>query len=202
MKGLSLTRRKSFEAALPEEVPLEVDAIYRAYAQRVAGWAARLGGPRLDVEDVVQEVFLTVIRKLPDFRGEGRVTTWLFRITENVVRHRRRKERFRRWLGGTADEVAGDVVSGRPTPVEELERRQATALVYRALDALPEKDRTVLILFELDELPGEAVAELCGLKLQTLWVRLHRARAKFLVRLEQLDGERAPTRRTLSETTA
>jgi RNA polymerase sigma-70 factor, ECF subfamily len=185
-----------------EDVPLDVDALYRAHAQRVACWAARLAGPSLDVEDLVQEVFLTVHRLLPSFRGEARVTTWMFRITENVVRHRRRKERFRRWLGGSSTDVAGHVPSPRPTPVEELERRQAAETVYRVLDTLPEKYRTVLVLFELEEYSGEEIAQLTGQKLATVWVWLHRARAQFLAKLEKLDARHLVAARSWRETVA
>src|SRR5262249_14147909 len=67
--------------------------LYRAHAQTVARWASRLGGPAIDVEDVVQEVFLVVQRRLDGFRGDAHVKTWLYRITANVVRWRRRKDK-------------------------------------------------------------------------------------------------------------
>jgi len=185
-----------------DDVPLDVEAVYRAHAQRVGRWAARLAGPTLDVDDLVQEVFLTVQRELHTFRGVARLTTWLFRITENVVRHRRRKDRVRRWLMGTADEVAGQLPSPRPTPLESLERRQATELVYRVLDGLPEKYRTVLVLFELEELGGEEIATLLGVKIATVWVQLHRARARFLSRLEEIERVDALASRPLRETVA
>ncbi len=165
--------------------PPEIGALYRAHAQLVARWAARLGGPAIDAEDVVQDVFLTAQRLLPGFRGEAQVTTWLFRITHNAVRHRRRRERVRRWFFGAASE--GDAVaSTRPTPVEDLERREASRLVYRALDRLADRDRTVIVLFELEGESGERVAELMGAKVATVWVWLHRARARFLTALEAL----------------
>jgi RNA polymerase sigma-70 factor, ECF subfamily len=170
------------------DTPLEVDAIYRAHASRVARWAARLGGPTVDVEDVVQEVFLTVHRLLHEFRGEAQITTWLFRMTQNVVRHRRRKERWRRWLGGSSDDVAGHLPSLRPTPVEAIEQREAQQLVYRVLDRMSEKYRTVIILFEIDGRSGEEIAELTCTKLETVWVHLHRARAQFLMLLEKAES--------------
>jgi len=169
--------------------PLALAEVYRRHARDVGRWAARLGGPATDVEDVVQEVFLAAHRKLGGFRGDASLTTWLYRITENVVRHRRRKERFRRWLGGTADETAGEVAAPGPSPLEALGERQATERVYRVLNGMKEKYRTVLILFELEELSGEQVASLTGAKLATVWVWLHRARADFARRLAELDAE-------------
>jgi RNA polymerase sigma-70 factor, ECF subfamily len=177
----------------PEEAPLGLAALYDAHAGRVAGWAARLAGPSLDAEDIVHEVFLAAGQRLAEFRGEARVTTWLYRITANVVRDRRRKEQ-RLWrrnrAGGAAQHGAP-----RPTPVEELERRQATELVYRVLDEMKEEERTLLILFEIEALPGEEIAELLDLRVETVWVRLHRARARFRERLERLFPEECDTLR-------
>jgi RNA polymerase sigma-70 factor (ECF subfamily) len=177
------------DAEVDDGRALDFDALYHAHAQDVARWAARLGGPTVDAEDVAQEVFLIVHRQIGGWRGEARPTTWLYRITENVVRHRRRKERWRRWLGGSADEVAGDRPSPALGPLAELERKQAAALVYRALDGLPEKQRSALILFELEGATGDEIAELLGARPATVWVWLHRARAKFLERLTALDEE-------------
>jgi len=164
--------------------------VYREHMQLVARWASRLAGPGLDVEDLVQEVFLQVHRLLPGFRGEAQLTTWLYAITHNVVRTRRRKERFRRlfWFAGDPDRL--HLVASGPTPIEAAERRQSADLIYRALDRLPEKYRTVFILFEIDGRSGEEIAELTGIKLATVWVQLSRARAQLLTQLEKLERGR------------
>ena len=169
------------------ETTLELGAVYRAYAPRVARWAGRLGGPSLDAEDTVQEVFLVVQRRLVEFRGDAELSTWLFRITENVVCQRRRKERLRRWLRGSAEEVAGELDAGAPSPIEVIERGQAAAYVYRILDGMTESYRTALTLFELEGLSGEQIAALTGTSVEAVWVRLHRARAQFLDRMKKLD---------------
>jgi RNA polymerase sigma-70 factor (ECF subfamily) len=173
----------------PSYAPPELGALYREHAGTVARFAQRLAGPTLDVEDLVQEVFLVAHAQLPKFRGEAKLTTWLYRITENVVRHRRRKERFRRWLGGSSEEIGGKAASGRPTPVEDLERREASRTVYRVLDQMSERYRTLIILFELDGKSGEEIAELTGQKVNSVWVALHRARQQFLERLERLESQ-------------
>lgn len=174
----------------------EIGALYRAHAQTVARWACRLGGPAIDVEDVVQEVFLTVHRLLPEFRGEAKITTWLFRITQNQVRHQRRKLRFRQFLSGTATDVIGQTASTKPTPIEVLEQRQANATIYRVLDGMSDKYRTAFILFEIEQVSGEEIANLMGQKVSTIWVWLHRARAQFTAGFEKL--ERAEGDRTSS----
>ena len=67
------------------EAPVSLDALYRAHAPVVARWAAHLGGPSLDVQDAVHEIFLIVRRRLPEFRGESKPTTWLYRITAKTL---------------------------------------------------------------------------------------------------------------------
>jgi len=167
------------------EEPGGFDALYREHAGRVARWAARLGGPSVDVDEVVQEVFLVVHQQLPSFRGEARVTTWLYRITANIARHRRRRARWWRLLAGEPADALDRLPSPRPTPVEELERRQAADRVYRILDGMNDRYRTLLILFELEGLDADAISELTGHRPETLWVALHRARTQFVARLQR-----------------
>lgn len=166
-----------------------VEELYRRHAVMVARWAARLGGPALPHEDVVQEVFLTVQRELPKFRGEAKVTTWLYRITRHAVQHRRRKDRFRRWLKGLAVEVAGDLPSAEPQPGALLEQREQVDRLYAVLDQLNDRYREVLVLFELEKRTGEEIAALMGARVETVWVWLHRARAQFAKRFAQLEAE-------------
>jgi RNA polymerase sigma-70 factor (ECF subfamily) len=167
--------------------PPTLGALYDAYAAAVMRWASRLAGPGFDLEDIVHDVFLVAQRELPRFREEGHTASWLYQITANLVRHRRRKERFRRWLGGSAEEVAGHVPAGRPTPCEELERRDDQRAVYAVLAQMRSPYREVLILFELEGLSGEEIATLTGAKLATVWVQLHRARKNFLRLVTALD---------------
>jgi RNA polymerase sigma-70 factor (ECF subfamily) len=172
----------------PSEIP-DLDALYRVHAPTVARWAAKLAGPSTDVEDLVHEIFLVARQKLPDFRGDAKLTTWLYRITERVVLATRRKDRFRHWFARSRHlEIEGTLSPSHLTPVDELERRQSTETVYRILDRMPDKYRTVLILFELEELTGEEIAALTGLKLATVWVHLHRARDRFLADMKRALG--------------
>jgi RNA polymerase sigma-70 factor (ECF subfamily) len=165
---------------------LSVEEVYRAYVADVGRWAARLGGPGLELEDVVQEVFELVQRELPRFRGEARLSTWLYRITENVVRHHRRGGLFGRRRRGRYREQ--ELVSEECSSTERLESREAYELVYRALDGMNERYRTAIILFEIEDLSGDEVAERMGIKLANLWVVLHRARAELVRRLSVLRG--------------
>ena len=172
-------------------LPPDLDEIYRCHAPAVARWVARLGGPTADVDDLVQEIFLVAERQLADFRGNAKVTTWLYRITEHVVRGRRRKDRLRHWLMLSRRADVERTASPPPlTPIEELERRRDAATVYRILDRMPDRYREVLILFELEGASGEEIATLTGRKPATVWVHLHRARQRFLEELDRDGGGR------------
>ena len=167
--------------------PLEITALYRAHAAEVERWVARLAGPAVDAEDVVQEVFLVVQRRLPEWRAEAKLTTWLYRITERVVHRQRRKQRIGRWLRGLAGDFAAQIPAERLTPVDDLERKEAARVVYAALEGLERKMRAVVVLFEIDGLSGEEIAALTGTKVATVWVQLHRGRARFLKRLREME---------------
>lgn len=167
---------------------LEAAEIYQLHARRVWGWAARLGGPSVEPDDVVQEVFLTVYKRLGEFRGDSKITTWLYRITQNIIRQRRRSERLQLWFSGTPQEVGAEVAAQDESPVQAIERRQSTERLYQILDGMKENYRTALILFEIEQLSGEEISELIGVRISTLWVWLHRARALFLKRLQALEA--------------
>jgi RNA polymerase sigma-70 factor, ECF subfamily len=151
---------------------------YRDYAARVARWAARLGGSDADVEDIVQEVFLVVSRKWSTLRADDNFASWLFQVTRKIAANQRRRLRWRR-LWSRGDDVASAFWDG-PNPDAELERRQALALFHRALDRLPEKQRTVFALFELEGMSTAAIAELVQRNLSTVKVQLVRARERFI----------------------
>jgi RNA polymerase sigma-70 factor (ECF subfamily) len=197
MKGFASGRQKGeggmverFRAPPAEDVvAADAGELYRKYAETVGRWVARLGGPLIDREDAVHEVFVIAHRLRPSAQGAARITTWLFRVTAKVVSHRRRKDRWRRWLRGSADEAVGRLAADGPSPVEALESREQQTLVYRVLDRLPDRHRTVLILFEMDGLSGDEIASLFDAKVSTIWVWLHRARASFRAELSRLEAE-------------
>lgn len=176
----------------PMPVAFDIAAVYRSHGASVARWAARLAGPALEAEDIVQEVFMIAQRKRASFRGDSSPARWLYRITERVVAHRRRRDRWRRWLSGAGDRAARDVPSLDPTPLDSVQRRQAAALFYQALEGMPQNHRSAFILFELEELSGAQIATLKGVNIATIWVWLHRARAHFLKRVPELEQGAGP----------
>jgi RNA polymerase sigma-70 factor (ECF subfamily) len=174
----------------PKAGPLDVEASFRRRRADLERWAARLGGPLVDAEDVAQEVLMVAHARLPEFHHEAQLTTWLFKTTQNIAARHRRRERIRRWLHGMPLDYAAELQAHGPSVLEEMERREAAAEVYAALDRLPEKYRSVVILFEIEGLSGEEIASLTGMSLATVWVRLHRGRQKLRAHYQELTGKR------------
>jgi RNA polymerase sigma-70 factor (ECF subfamily) len=169
--------------------PEPIDGLYEQHVSDVKRWARRLAGPNADLEDLVHDVFVIALRRRFSYRGQASVKTWLFRITHHVVRNRMRRGFIRRLLFNRHQETLVSLAPSPSTPQEEIERRERHVRLYRALDQLPYCYRTAVILYEIEGLSGEEVAELTGTSLGTVWVRLHRGRAKLL---EVLDKEERP----------
>jgi RNA polymerase sigma-70 factor (ECF subfamily) len=168
--------------ARPRETQ-EFDDVYQAHAQTVARWAARLGGPGVDVEDITQEVFVVVDRQLREFRHDSQVATWLFSITAKIVANDRRRRRLRRWWLRLTPNAGDDAVATTDNPLEQLEKRERRRQFYDALDGLNERQRRALVLFELEGNSVAEIAELTGMRPGNVRVLLHRARAAFLKRM-------------------
>jgi RNA polymerase sigma-70 factor (ECF subfamily) len=172
--------------ALEVEARAEIDfkELYRAHARTVSRWAARLGGPGIEPEDVVHEVFLVAKRRLRQFEGDAKITTWLFRTTQKTVASLRRKQRVRRLLSQMLSRQVLEPEYSVSTPVDDLERAEVARTVYRVLDQLAERERQVLVLFEMEGMSTEQMADMMGAKVATVRVWLHRARARFTILYE------------------
>jgi len=156
-----------------------LDELYDAYASDVTRWARRLAGPSADIEDMVHDVFVVALQRAFTFRGGATVRTWLFRITHHVVRSRLRRSFLRGLLFHRRQDEMVAAVPSPASPYQELERREDHQRLYGALDRLPDRYRTAIILYDIDGLSSDAVAKLTGVNVGTVWVRLHRGRAKL-----------------------
>jgi RNA polymerase sigma-70 factor (ECF subfamily) len=154
--------------------------IFRAHRQDVARVVYRLLGPSPDVDDVVQEVFLHVYRSLPNFRGESRFSTWLYRLAVNVARMHLRKGRSRpRFADVDLPDVASEEDARRDDPESLSEQRQRVRVLYRLLDRLGDKKREVIVLHDFEGMPAKEISTLVGAPVLTVRTRLFYARKEL-----------------------
>jgi len=186
--GSTLQNRGISELTEVDVPRLTFRQVYDTYFDFVWRVAAGRGVPQWAMDDVVQEVFLVVHRKLAEFEGRSTLRTWLFAIVRRVVADHVRKRCNRR----TADEVLDDqpIVSAED-PAAELERRSAVKLVEAFLDKMSEPHREVFVLYELEQLTTREIAELTRTNENTVQTRLKAARKTFQRALERHRAESA-----------
>lgn len=161
------------------------DELYHRFRRQVAGNLYRVLGDRNDLDDLVQEVFVIAFRGLERFRGDARLSTWLYRICVNVALGKIRTRKRRPAAIGVADldvvtGAADPSLSERPeTPERSLERRQDQERVYKALECLAPKKRIVLYLHEIEGLDLKEIAYLVDSNPVTVRTRLFYARREF-----------------------
>jgi RNA polymerase sigma-70 factor (ECF subfamily) len=172
----------------PASEPLDFTRVYEAWFDPCLRWLRALGIPDADLEDVGQEVFVVVRRKLAAFEGD-RLAAWLYRIATRTASDHRRRAWFRRlWTRGSRIDLDG-VQSRAAGPVEIYERREAERLLDGILQRMSEKRRIAFSLYEIEGYSGEEIAQLLDVPVATVWTRLHHARKEFLARVAELDKE-------------
>lgn len=153
-------------------------SLYERHRVDVARLVFRMLGRRSDLDDVVQEVFVQVHRSLRDFRGQSKFTTWLHRVTVNVVLMVRRSARSRPVFADEAvPESRFDDYS--PLPDEEADRRERMRAFARVLDKLADKKRDVFVLHELEGLAPAEIGRIVGAPVLTVRTRLFYARREI-----------------------
>lgn len=163
------------------------DEIYERWFHDVCRWARGMGGLHADVEDIAQDVFLVVRRKLGDFDG-AHPKAWLYRITQRTVSDYRRAAWFRRVLRPAAD-FLDQIIDPADGPRDVVQTRQAEKRVADILERMSMVRRTAFILYEIEGYSGEEIAELEGVPLKTVYTRLHHARKDFFRAMNGLKEE-------------
>ena len=153
------------------------DALVERHLPRVWKVVWRILRHREDAEDVVQEVFVSAHRALPEFRGEAKLSTWLHKVAVSRALNHLEKagERMRRASEPLPEADAAP--SGLPTPLHALEAKELRRRLADCLGRLPAAWRSVLALREAEEMAYEAIAARLGIELGTVRSRLARARA-------------------------
>ncbi|MEY4578720.1 MAG: hypothetical protein RL701_3423 [Pseudomonadota bacterium] len=174
--------------------PLDFHGVYEAHFHFVWRALRRFVVREPDAMDQAQRVFLIVHAKLPEFEGRSRLTTWLFAICQRVASDYRRSAAIRREIATDARDIEGFEVSQQAsTSSVDVERRQRVAEAI--LDKLPEAQRVVFVLFELEELSGDEIAALLGVPVGTVRSRLRLARELFGREVRRLAASKAGGRK-------
>jgi RNA polymerase sigma-70 factor (ECF subfamily) len=183
MPGTSQAKRWLVESAekavvqAPLGPPLEFRVLYERWFAEVSRWIRAMGGPEAEREDLVQDVFLVVHRRLSDFDGQN-VAGWLYQIARHRVRDFRRLLWVRHLMFGSVP-LPESLSKGGASPADSLETNEKRILLERMLSKLNESERAAVVLFEIDGYSGEEIAEIQGVPVNTVWARIHKARKKL-----------------------
>jgi RNA polymerase sigma-70 factor (ECF subfamily) len=169
-------------ASAPVTTTLTLDAIYREHFPFVWRSAKRLGTLDASLDDVVQEVFVIVHRRLGEFEGRSSLRTWLFGITLRVVRDHRRSVARKSPQGSVDPDSLRTSTAG---PGDAMERAEAVRALHLILDAMDDERREVFVMAELEGMTMPEIAATLAINVNTAYARLRTARAEFEAALER-----------------
>ena len=152
-------------------------ALYEDWVVDVVRWVRALGAGASEQDDLVQQVFVVVYRRLPDFDGKN-LAGWLYRITANQIRDFRRL-RWIKHIFKRSVPLSSRLPSPGPTPLSILETKDQHVLLERLLSTLSQAQRAAFVMFEIDGYTGEEIADVQQVSINTVRARIHRARKKL-----------------------
>lgn len=156
---------------------MEFKQVYDAHFAFVWRSLLRLRVPEPSLKDAMQDVFVVVHRRLPEFEGRSKVSTWLFGVCLRVAKDYRRRAHVRREVLDDRDFAAVPDLDSDPSA--GASRQEDRRLIEAGLDALDLDQRAVFVLFELENANGEEIAEALNIPLGTVYSRLRLARQTF-----------------------
>ncbi len=179
------------------------DALVRGYERRVYALVVRMLGNPAEAQDVAQEVFVQVFRAIEQFRGESRLSTWIFRIAVNLSKNRALYLQRRHAGNGSDTDDAHELGERVPLgaaakgtaaivaqPDQLVEGMQVERIVQAAIAELDASFRECLLLREVEDMSYDEIGEITGLPPGTVTSRIHRARAQVRLAVESKLGER------------
>jgi len=170
---------------------IDFNEIYKEFHPKILHYLSRLINPH-EAEDITQEVFEKVNRSLRNFRGESKLSTWLYRIANTTAIDRMRTSSFKRSFDNTSLEDTIGVedrnvwLDHKKTLTDQtFIRREMSECVREFIDKLPSNYKTVILLSELEGFKNKEIADILQISLDTVKIRLHRARAKLKALLNE-----------------
>ena len=165
---------------------LTFEELYDQWFEGVSRWVRALGAREADRDDLVQDIFLVVHRRLADFDGHN-VPGWLYQIARRKVRDHRRLLWVKYLFGNTSPPLEDAMLATQHDPQSELETKQKRELLEQLLERLNEDQRAAFVLFEIEGSSGEEIARLQGVPINTVWARIHKARKKLQEQAERAE---------------
>ena len=168
----------------------ELENILGEYLPKINRYLTRLMGAD-EAEDLAQEVAIKITKAFGDFDQRSKLSTWIYRIATNTVVDRLRSSSYRKSMSMTTEDelVAEDQSAFRTKKVLSTDQRvieqEMNACIRSFIDHLPAPYRTVLVLSELECVKNKEIAEILGVTLDMVKIRLHRARARLKKELER-----------------
>lgn len=162
--------------------PKALDELVSGYERRIYNFAMRLSGNADDAEDIAQETFIRVFNAIQNFRGDSNFSTWVFRIAHNVFLDMRKKVKahpqtsLEESVELDESEVTRQVEDPNPLPDEVAQASELHNILQRAIDALPDYQREMVVLYHTQNKSYEEIAEIMELPIGTVKSRLNRAR--------------------------
>lgn len=158
-----------------------------AYQQQVLNLAYRLLGDATTAEDIAQDVFVRAYKSAGSFRGQSQLSTWLYRITVNLVLNYRRKRKWETLFAFAGAELrTGEWPASNNRPDREAEQREREDIIQRALRRLPDGQRIVLVLHRWEGYSYKEIAEITGQTVGAVESKIHRAYKRLAKILPQM----------------
>jgi RNA polymerase sigma-70 factor (ECF subfamily) len=187
---------KSLDKALIDRCKLgdiaAFNELVQRYEKRVFNFAYRMAGNYDDANDVAQEAFIRVFNSINTFRGDANFTTWLYRIVTNVYLDERKKQKshlhtsLEDYIELEENTVTRQIEDGSPTPDVMVETGERDQLLQGAIQALPEYQRVMVVLYHTQSKSYEEIATIMNLPIGTVKSRLNRARLALKEKLEPI----------------
>ncbi|MCS6918984.1 MAG: sigma-70 family RNA polymerase sigma factor, partial [Fimbriimonadales bacterium] len=201
-RSLGIVDALSAEAVLVERAQAHDEAafeqIMHLYADRLYNYILRMVGSPADAEDLLQEAFIRAYQGLPSFDGRASLSTWLYRIATNLcIDHQRKRARRVQTVSYSAwEDEEGEASEWEfpdlqtPNPMDAALNRELQQVVEQAIEALSPKLKTVLLLYDVEELSYEEIARVLSIPIGTVKSRLNHARGQIQKQVEAyLRGE-------------
>ncbi|MFH1946447.1 MAG: sigma-70 family RNA polymerase sigma factor [Acidobacteriota bacterium] len=145
---------------------------------------------REKAEETAQDVFLQIYKKAGEFQGKSKLSTWIYRIAVNHAISARRRDRLSKKSEIIQQKVSADLVyleaSKADSPDSRLEAKEIRKIFHNALDSLPEKQRSVIILHKMEGLSSKEIAQILNISLSSAEARIHRAKINLKKKLSHL----------------